>query len=317
MAYSKNKRLLTSYFSVTISISIVLFLIGAFLLIAFNARKITNDFKEKIPITIYLKNDAKKIEIEQLIKKLNIKDYTKSVNFISKEKGAEILINEIGEDFIEFYGSNPLLNSIDVFLKSENVSTLIFDEVSNELNKTDFIDEIIYDAPLISLINDNINKIKYWVLVIAIFFLIISILVINSSIRLSIYSNRINIKTMQLVGATRRFIRKPFIFTHVKLGLFGAFLAIIMLSGSLYYIQNLFDYVSFESDIEIILTLFSAILIFSVIITYLCTFFATRKFLKSKIPNYLVPFSFAIHPILVLLSLFEVIRHLFLFYIFS
>lgn len=283
MAYSKNKRLLTSYFSVTISISIVLFLIGAFLLIAFNARKITNDFKEKIPITIYLKNDAKKIEIEQLIKKLNIKDYTKSVNFISKEKGAEILINEIGEDFIEFYGSNPLLNSIDVFLKSENVSTLIFDEVSNELNKTDFIDEIIYDAPLISLINDNINKIKYWVLVIAIFFLIISILVINSSIRLSIYSNRINIKTMQLVGATRRFIRKPFIFTHVKLGLFGAFLAIIMLSGSLYYIQNLFDYVSFESDIEIILTLFSAILIFSVIITYLCTFFATQKFLKSKI----------------------------------
>ena len=283
MAYSKNKRLLTSYFSVTISISIVLFLVGAFLLIAFNARKITNDFKEKIPITIYLKNDAKKIEIEQLIKKLNIKDYTKSVNFISKEKGAEILINEIGEDFIEFYGSNPLLNSIDVFLKSENVSTLIFDEVSNQLNKTDFIDEIIYDAPLISLINDNINKIKYWVLVIAIFFLIISILVINSSIRLSIYSNRINIKTMQLVGATRRFIRKPFIFTHVKLGLFGAFLAIIMLSGSLYYIQNLFDYVSFESDIEIILTLFSAILIFSVIITYLCTFFATQKFLKSKI----------------------------------
>jgi cell division transport system permease protein len=88
---------------------------------------------------------------------------------------------------------------------------------------------------------------------------------------------------MQLVGATRRFIRKPFIFTHVKLGLFGAFLAIIMLSGSLYYIQNLFDYVSFESDIEIILTLFSAILIFSVIITYLCTFFATQKFLKSKI----------------------------------
>jgi len=283
LANSKNKRLLTSYFSVTVSISIVLFLIGAFLLIAFNARKITNDFKEKIPITIYLKKEAKKIEIEQLIKKLNIKNYTGSVNYISKEKGAEILIDEIGEDFVEFYGSNPLLNSIDVFLKSEYVTTLVFDEVSNELGKTDFIDEIIYDAPLISLINDNINKIKYWVLVIAIFFLIISILVINSSIRLSIYSNRINIKTMQLVGATRRFIRKPFIFTHVKLGLFGAFLAIIMLSGSLYYIQNLFDYVSFESDIEIILTLFSAILIFSVIITYLCTFFATQKFLKSKI----------------------------------
>jgi cell division transport system permease protein len=266
-----------------VSISIVLFLIGAFLLIAFNARKITNDFKEKIPITIYLKKEAKKIEIEQLIKKLNIKDYTGSVNYISKEKGAEILIDEIGEDFVEFYGSNPLLNSIDVFLKSEYVTTLVFDEVSNELGKTDFIDEIIYDAPLVSLINENINKIKYWVLGIAVFFLIISILVINSSIRLSIYSNRINIKTMQLVGATRGFIRKPFILTHVKLGFFGAFLAIVMLSGALYYIQNFFDYVNFESDIQIIMAMFGAISIFSILITYLCTFFATQKFLKSKI----------------------------------
>jgi cell division transport system permease protein len=283
LANSKNKRLFTSYFSVTLSISIVLFLIGAFLLIAFNARKITNDFKEKIPITIYLKKEAKKIEIEQLIKKLNIKDYTGSINYISKEKGAEILIDEIGEDFVEFYGSNPLLNSIDVFLKSEYVTTLVFDEVSNELGKTDFIDEIIYDAPLVSLINENLNKIKYWVLGIAVFFLIISILVINSSIRLSIYSNRINIKTMQLVGATRGFIRKPFILTHVKLGLFGAFLAIVMLSVALYYIQNFFDYVNFESDIQIIMAMFGAISIFSMLITYLCTFFATQKFLKSKI----------------------------------
>ena len=130
---------------------------------AFNASKISDDFKEKIPITIYLKNDAKKIEIEQLIKKLNLKDYTNSLNYISKEKGAEILINEIGEDFIEFYGTNPLLNSIDVFLKSEFVTTLVFDEILSELNNTDFIDEIIYDAPLVSLINDNINKIKYWI----------------------------------------------------------------------------------------------------------------------------------------------------------
>ena len=236
-----------------------------------------------VPIIEDLKKEAKKIEIEQLIKKLNIKDYTGSVNYISKEKGAEILIDEIGEDFVKFYGSNPLLNSIDVFLKSEYVTTLVFDEVSNELGKTDFIDEIIYDAPLVSLINENINKIKYWVLGIAVFFLIISILVINSSIRLSIYSNRINIKTMQLVGATRGFIRKPFILTHVKLGLFGAFLAIVMLSGALYYIQNFFDYVNFESDIQIIMAMFGAISIFSMLITYLCTFFATQKFLKSKI----------------------------------
>ena len=283
MAISKNKRLLSSYFSVVLSISIVLFMMGAFFLIAFNASKISDDFKEKIPITIYLKNDAKKIEIEQLIKKLNLKDYTNSINYISKEKGAEILINEIGEDFIEFYGTNPLLNSIDVFLKSEFVTTLVFDEISNELNNTDFIDEIIYDAPLVSLINDNINRIKYWILGIAMFFLIISILVINSSIRLSIYSNRINIKTMQMVGATRRFIRKPFISTHVKLGLIGSLIAITLLSSSLYYIQNNFEYFNFESEIPLIILMFAAISVFSIIITYLCTFFATQRFLKIKI----------------------------------
>ena len=283
MAISKNRRLLTSYFSVVLSISIVLFMMGAFFLIAFNASKISNDFKEKIPITIYLKNDAKKIEIEQLIKKLNLKDYTNSLNYISKEKGAEILINEIGEDFIEFYGTNPLLNSIDVFLKSEFVTTLVFDEISSELNNTDFVDEIIYDAPLVSLINDNINKIKYWILGIAMFFLIISIVVINGSIRLSIYSNRMNIKTMQMVGATRRFIRKPFINTHIKLGLLGSLIAVIMLSSSLYYIQNNFEYFNFESDMTLIISMFGSISVFSIIITYLCTFFATQKFLKIKI----------------------------------
>ena len=283
MAISKNRRLLTSYFSVVLSISIVLFMMGAFFLIAFNASKISNDFKEKIPITIYLKNDAKKIEIEQLIKKLNLKDYTNSLNYISKDKGAEILINEIGEDFIEFYGTNPLLNSIDVFLKSEFVTTLVFDEISSELNNTDFVDEIIYDAPLVSLINDNINKIKYWILGIAMFFLIISIVVINSSIRLSIYSNRMNIKTMQMVGATRRFIRKPFINTHIKLGLIGSLIAVIMLSSSLYYIQINFEYFNFESDMTLIISMFGSISVFSIIITYLCTFFATQKFLKIKI----------------------------------
>ena len=283
MSSSKNKRLISSYFSVTVSISIVLFLIGAFLLIALNARKITNDFKEKIPITIYLKNEAKKIEIEQLIKKLNIKDYTNSVVYVSKEKGAEILIDEIGENFIEFYGSNPLLNSIDIFLKSEFVNTVIFDEITSELNKTYFIDEIIYDAPLVSLINENINKVKYWILGISIFFLIVSILIINGSIRLSIYSNRINIKTMQMVGATRGFIRKQFIITHIKLGILGSLISISMLSGALFYIQNLFDYIDFQSDIQIILIMFGAIGLFSIIITYLCTFFATQKFLNSKI----------------------------------
>ena len=282
MAISKNKRLLSSYFSVILSVSIVLFMMGAFFIIAFNAKKISDDFKEKIPITIYLKNNAKKIETEQLIKKLNLKDYTNSISYISKEKGAEMLINEIGEDFIEFYGTNPLLNSIDVFLKSEFVTTLVFDEITNELNNTDFIDEIIFDAPLISLINDNINKIKYWILSIALFFLSISIIVINSSIRLSIYSNRINIKTMQMVGATKGFIRKPFIWNGIQLGFIGAIVSLIALSVVIYYIDQKIPSLQLTSDYTTLAYLGGGILIIAFVISWLSTFFATQRFLNLQ-----------------------------------
>ena len=283
MSKNKNRRLLSSYFFVTISISIVLYVMGAFFLLAFNAKKISNDFKEKIPVTIYLKDSAKKIETVQLQKKINLKDYTKSIKYISKEKGAEILIEEIEENFLEFLGTNPILNSIDIYLKSDFVKSVLIDEISKEFSEISFVDEVRYDAPLVSLINDNLIKIKFWVLVFASFFLIISVLIINSSIRLSIYSNRMIIKTMQLVGATKKFIRKPFINTHIYLGIISSFIAISLLSLSIYYIENNFMKLNLISEIEIILGLFMSILIFSIVITSICTYFATQRFLRLKI----------------------------------
>ena len=283
MSKNKNRRLLSSYFFVTISISIVLYIMGAFFLLAFNAKKISNDFKEKIPVTIYLKDSAKKIETVQLQKKINLKDYTKSIKYISKEKGAEILIEEIEENFLEFLGTNPILNSIDIYLKSDYVKSVLLDEISKEFSEITFVDEVRYDAPLVSLINENLIKIKFWVLVFASFFLIISVLIINSSIRLSIYSNRMIIKTMQLVGATKKFIRKPFINTHIYLGIISSFISISLLSLSIYYIENNFMKLNLISEIEIILGLFVSILIFSVVITSICTYFATQRFLKLKI----------------------------------
>jgi cell division transport system permease protein len=172
---------------------------------------------------------------------------------------------------------------IDVFLKFSFVNSSIFKEISQEFSELEFIDEISYDAPLVSLINDNLLKIKFWVLVLASFFLIVSIIIINGSIRLSIYSNRMTIKTMQLVGATKSFIRRPFISTHIILGLIGSLIAIISLSFSIYYIENLYQELNLISDITLIISLFASILIFSILITSICTYFATQKFLKLKI----------------------------------
>tara|TARA_B100001093_G_scaffold37557_1_gene32150 strand:+ start:5816 stop:6601 length:786 start_codon:yes stop_codon:yes gene_type:complete len=256
---------------------------GAFFLLAFNAKKISNDFKEKIPITIYLKDSAKKIEIAQIQKKIKLKDYTSSMSYISKESGAEILIEEIEENFLEFLGTNPILNSIDVYLKSDFVKSDILDQISKDFSEIKFVDEVRYDAPLVSLINENLMKIKFWVLIFASFFLVISILIINSSIRLSIYSNRMIIKTMQLVGATKKFIRKPFINTHIYLGIISSFIAISFLSFSLLYIEKNVIELNLISEIEIILGLFTSILLFSVVITSVCTYLATQRFLKLKI----------------------------------
>ena len=256
---------------------------GAFFLLAFNAKKISNDFKEKIPITIYLKDSAKKIEIAQIQKKIRLKDYTSSMNYISKEKGAEILIEEIEENFLEFLGTNPILNSIDIYLKSDFVKSDILNQISKNFSEIKFVDEVRYDAPLVSLINENLIKIKFWVLIFASFFLVISILIINSSIRLSIYSNRMIIKTMQLVGATKKFIRKPFVNTHIYLGIISSFIAISFLSFSLLYIEKNVIELNLISEIEIILGLFTSILLFSIVITSICTYLATQRFLKLKI----------------------------------
>ena len=256
---------------------------GAFFLLAFNAKKISNDFKEKIPITIYLKDSAKKIEIAQIQKKIKLKDYTSYMSYISKERGAEILMEEIEENFLEFLGTNPILNSIDVYLKSDFVKSDILDQISKDFSEIKFVDEVRYDAPLVSLINENLMKIKFWVLIFASFFLVISILIINSSIRLSIYSNRMIIKTMQLVGAKKKFIRKPFINTHIYLGIISSFIAISFLSFSLLYIEKNVIELNLISEIEIILGLFTSILLFSVVITSVCTYLATQRFLKLKI----------------------------------
>tara|TARA_B100000941_G_C28448890_1_gene523941 strand:- start:190 stop:987 length:798 start_codon:yes stop_codon:yes gene_type:complete len=261
----------------------VLYVLGAFVFLVVNADEVSNDFKENIPITIYLKESAKKIEITQLQKKISLKNYTKSSVFISKEQGAELLIKEIEEDFLEFLGTNPILNSIDVYLKAEFVRSDILYDIDEEFSKNEIVDEVRYDSPLVSLLNENLKKIKIGILVIASFFLTISILIINNSIRLSIYSDRMLIKTMQLVGATKSFIRRPFIKTHVNLGIVGSIIAIAFLYFSLIYLEENVNEIYFLFDFKIIILLFVSLILFSIVITFVCTFLATQKFLKSKI----------------------------------
>ena len=279
----QKRRLISSYISVVISIGLVLFLVGLLGILVINTQKVANHFKEQIAMSIYLKDQAKEIEIDQLQKQLALADYTKTTVYTSKAEAAEIYKKDIGEDFMNFLGdANPLPQSIDVYFKADFVNEVQLAEIARDLSEKEFVAEIIYDKPLIALLNNNIKRISFWVLVICGVFTFIAVLLINSSIRLSVYSKRFVIKTMQMVGATKSFIRRPFIWRSVRLGMIGAFLALIGMATILYFLNESYPELDLMMNRVLLAGLFIAVFLLGVIITWISTFLATQRFLNLK-----------------------------------
>ena len=283
MSSSRSNRIFSNYFLVVVSISSVLFFLSSFTFFVLNSNKIIDDFKEKIPVVVFLKDEASDVEVSQFEKKLSIDPNIKNFVYTSKNDAAVKFSSDIGENFVEFLGYNPLLNSFDIYFYSERVESLFINEIVKSFESEDFINEVSYDAPLIFLINDNFKKAQNWVLYIAIFFILISIILINNTIRLSIYSQRMTIKTMQLVGATKFFIKKPFILTQLKLGLISAIISSLLFISVVYYLNSNY----FEIDLLLIKNSFlisiAIAFILSFLISIVSTNFITSKFLNSKI----------------------------------
>lgn len=278
----QKRRLISSYFSVTISIALVLFLLGILGLLVLNTKKLADHFKEQITISVFLKDSAKPVEIDQLQKSLAMAEYTKTAVYVSKEDAAEQYSEDIGENFQEFLGYNPLKNSFDVNLKADFVSSEQVSEIAENLSQKTYVEEVSYDKPLISLLNDNVKKISLWILLACALFTVIAVILINSSIRLSIYSKRFIIKTMQMVGATKTFIRKPFIANNVKLGIYGGLIALIGLAIVLYYVNSTFPELGIFEDIGLLAILFAGVLVLGILISYISTYFATQRFLNLR-----------------------------------
>ena len=278
----QKRKLISSYFSVVLSIGLVLFLLGILGLLVLNTKKMGDHFKEQISISVFLKDSAKPVEVDQLQKSLALAEYTRSATYVSKEEAAEQHSEEIGENFIEFLGYNPLKNSIDVKLKADFVSSEQIEDIASNLASKGYVDEVSYDQPLITLLNENVKRISFWILVASAIFTFIAVLLINSSIRLSIYSKRFIIKTMQMVGATKKFIRRPFIYTNIKLGMLGAFLALLALGGTLYYVNDQFPELNLMDDPLVLGFLFVGVFLLGVLISVLSTFFATQRFLNLR-----------------------------------
>ena len=278
----QKRKLISSYFSVVISIALVLFLLGCLGLLVLNAKKVADHFKEQVVVTIYLNESAKEVEINQLKKSLAMADYTKRTKYVSKEQAAELMKAETGEDFMDFVGYNPLQNSIDVYLKADYVTNETLTGITEGLSNKKFIEEIRYDNDLVELMNDNVKKISFWILILSALFTLIAVLLINSSIRLAVYSKRFIIKTMQMVGATKSFIRRPFISKSVQLGIIGSIVAMIGMGVVLYYLNNTFPELEFLRNPVLIISLFASILLLGILITWISTFIATQRFLNLK-----------------------------------
>src|SRR5690606_5705708 len=195
-------------------------------LLVINAKGIANEVKENFAITVLINNDAPEVEVRQFQKSLELTPYVKTTEFISKEEAAAELKEELDEDFMDFLGYNPLLNSIEVRLKADYVNEEQLAFLEKEYSKKDFVNEVVYDKPLIQMMNENIERIGFFLIAGSILLSLVAIALINSSIRLSIYSRRFLIKTMQLVGATKTFIRKPFIWRSLRHGIFGSLVAL-------------------------------------------------------------------------------------------
>jgi cell division transport system permease protein len=279
--YSK-RRLAGSSITTVMSLSLVLFMLGLLGVIILNTRKLSDNFKENIGIQVVLNDNAKEVDAAHLIKTLDASDYVKSTQAVSKEEAAKKLQQDLGEDFIDFLGFNPLSASINVRLKAQYANADSLTWIEKELLDTKLVKEVIYQKSLMNTINENVKTISIGVIIISSLLMIIALALINNTIRLSIYSKRFIIKTMQLVGATQGFIRRPFVIKGIKHGIYGAIIAIVMLIGFLYFLQRQLPELGELQDPNMLLSLFGLVILLGIIISWISTALAVRKYLRLK-----------------------------------
>ena len=279
--YSK-RRMQSSSITTVVSLSLVLFMLGLLGIIILNTRKLSDNVKENIGFQIILNDNAKEVDVQHLTKTLDASDFVKSTEFINKEEAAKRLQEDLGEDFINFLGYNPLLSSINVHLKAEYANADSLTWIEKDLLESKLIKEVIYQKSLVSMINENVNKISLIILIFSGLLMVIALALINNTIRLSIYSQRFTIKTMQLVGATQGFIRKPFIFKGIRHGVYGSLIAIAMIFAIVYTAEKHFPELVTLHDVQLLATLFGIVLLLGMLIGAISTSLAVRKYLRSS-----------------------------------
>jgi len=277
-----QRRLRSSYITSIISISLVLFMLGLVGILLLNTQKISSIVKENIGFSVILKESVKEADIFQLQKNLDASRFIKSSEYITKERAAKEFQQELGEDFVSFLGFNPLLSSIEVKLFAAYANEDSIVKVEKEIKKYDQVKDVYYQKSLVNLVNENVRKISLIILIFCFTLFIIAISLINNTIRLSIYSKRFIINTMQLVGATKSFIRKPFLYRSVLHGIYGAGIAIILIVLTLFWAEKQMEAIVKLTEFHSIFILCFLLLVIGIVINIISTWFSVNKYLRLR-----------------------------------
>lgn len=282
---SKNKAaglLSTQFVTALISTSLVLVLLGTIVLFVLTARNLSNYVKENINVTILLNDDISQGEIESLQKSLEEQQYVKSLKYISKERALHEQCVDMGTDPSEFLGYNPFTASFEVKLKSEYANNESLEKISKQLKATKKVMDVIYQKELMNAVNNNIQKFSIILLIIAALFTYISFALINNTVRLTIFSRRFIINTMKLVGASWGFIRRPFLNQGLLLGVLSAIIADAIIIGFVYWARSFEPEINTVVNMQVMIIVGISVLVFGLLITFLCTYFSLSKYLKMN-----------------------------------
>ena len=282
---SNKRRVAGSYAMSLMSIMLVLFLLGVFALLMMHAQKLSNHIKENIGFEIVMNSNVKEANILYLQKELDAMPAVKSTEYITKDEAIRRLSEDLGEDFLQWLGNeeNPLLPSIDVRFNADYANVDSLAVIESHLLENENVKEVYYQKSLVEVINQNVKRIGMALIVASIILLIIAISLIRNTIRLSIYSKRFLVRSMQLVGATEAFIRKPFVKTGVSQGFFGAILADILLIIMMYWLNKHIPELALIQSPEITVCIYVGIIIIGIILASISTATALRKYLNAHI----------------------------------
>ena len=266
-----------------ISISLVLFLLGLILLIGMLGNKLSVYVKENLSFSIVLKDNQKETEIKKMQKSLDALPFIKSTEYISKEQAAEELEEELGENPETFLGFNPLQASIEVKLHSEYANPDSLQVIEKKIRNYTSVSELLYRKDMMEMVHNNMKRLGLILLTLAVVLMIISFVLISNTIRLLIYSKRFLIHTMKLVGATSGFIRRPFVKYNIVSGIFASILAILMLTGALYYLQNELKGFIQILDMQTLLLVYVTVFALGIVLSVIATIFAVNKYLRMGV----------------------------------